>query len=152
VLDAFIASRRNHLYVVDGKASFLGAVNLHDVNDALRAGDPGTLTARDLARPRFEVTVPEEGLPRVLDRFASQECERLPVLADLESRARGDDLEAGHPSVYRSSLGAARAASRPPRPRRPQWTWRVAERLPATRGYHRHGSDLVFARHRRPRS
>ena len=26
------------------------------------------------------------GLPRVLERFAAQECERLPVLADLESR------------------------------------------------------------------
>jgi CBS domain-containing protein len=86
VLDAFVASRRNHLYVVDEKSRFLGAVNLHDVNEALRAGEPATLTARDVARRRFEVTVPEEGLPRVLDRFAAQECERLPVLGDLESR------------------------------------------------------------------
>jgi CBS domain-containing protein len=37
-------------------------------------------------RPRFEATVPEEGLPRVLERFAAQECERLPVLAGRESR------------------------------------------------------------------
>jgi len=72
--------------VVDEKSSFLGAVNLHDVNEALRAVEPGALAARDLVRPRFEVTVPEEGLPRVLDRFAAQECERLPVLADLDSR------------------------------------------------------------------
>ncbi len=87
LLDAFVASRRNHLYVVDEGGGFVGAVNLHDVNEALRAAEgPGTLAARDVMRPRFEVTVPEEGLPRVLDRFAAQECERLPVLADLESR------------------------------------------------------------------
>lgn len=87
LLDAFVASRRNHLYVVDEGGGFVGAVNLHDVNEALRAAEgPGTLAARDVMRPRFEVTVPEEGLPRVLDRFAAQECERLPVLGDLESR------------------------------------------------------------------
>ena len=117
VLDAFIASRRNHLYVVDGKASFLGAVNLHDVNDALRAGDPGTLTARDLARPRFEVTVPEEGLPRVLDRFASQECERLPVLADLESRRLvGTISKRDILSVYSLELVQRSAGRWPPPP------------------------------------
>jgi CIC family chloride channel protein len=87
LLDAFVASRRNHLYVVDERGGFVGAVNLHDVNETLRAGEgPGALAARDVMRPRFEVTVPEEGLPRVLERFAAQECERLPVLADLESR------------------------------------------------------------------
>jgi CIC family chloride channel protein len=87
VLDAFVASRRNHLYVVDAQGGFVGAVNLHDVNETLSAaGGPGTLAARDVVRPRFEVTVPEEGLPRVLERFAAQECERLPVLADLDSR------------------------------------------------------------------
>ena len=87
LLDRFMASRRNHLYVVDARGSFLGAVNLHDVNEALRtAGGAGALVARDAMRKRFEVTTPEEGLPRVLERFAAQECERLPVLRDLESR------------------------------------------------------------------
>jgi CIC family chloride channel protein len=87
VFDAFVASRRNHLYVVDERGGFVGAVNLHDVNEALRAGEgPGALAARDVMRPRFEATVPEEALPRVLERFAAQECERLPVLADRESR------------------------------------------------------------------
>jgi CIC family chloride channel protein len=87
LLDAFVASRRNHLYVVDGEGGFVGAVNLHDVNEALRAAeDPGAVTARDAVRPRFETTFPEETLPRVLERFAAQECERLPVLADARSR------------------------------------------------------------------
>ena len=87
LLDVFVASRRNHLYVVDERGGFVGAVNLHDVNEALRAaGGAGALVARDAMRARFEVTTPEEGLPRVLERFAAQECERLPVLRDLETR------------------------------------------------------------------
>ena len=36
LLDAFVASRRNHLYVVDERGGFVGAVNLHDVNEILR--------------------------------------------------------------------------------------------------------------------
>jgi CIC family chloride channel protein len=117
VLDAFVASRRNHLYVVDERGGFVGAVNLHDVNEALRAAEgAGTLAARDVVRPRFEVTVPEEGLPRVLDRFAAQESERLPVVRDLESRhlvgtiSKRDIL-----SVYSLELLQRSAARRPQR-------------------------------------
>jgi CIC family chloride channel protein len=86
LLDRFMAARRNHLYVVeDGR--FVGAVNLHDLNRELRAGGPLALHARDLAHRDFEMTVPDEALGRVLERFARQECERLPVVADRESRA-----------------------------------------------------------------
>jgi CIC family chloride channel protein len=86
VLDAFVAARRNHLYVVDGAGAFVGAVNLHDVNEALRGGNAAALRASDVMRARFETTTPEEGLPRVLERFAAQECERLPVVQDGSSR------------------------------------------------------------------
>lgn len=87
LLDAFVAARRNHLYVVEDEGRFRGAVNLHDVNRELRAaGGEAVLTARDLAETRFETTTPGETLLRVLDRFAAQECERLPVLADRRSR------------------------------------------------------------------
>jgi CIC family chloride channel protein len=87
LLDAFVASRRNHLYVVDAEGRFVGAANLYDVSEALRSAEsPGAMVARDVLLPRFEATVPEESLPRVLERFAAQECERLPVLADTESR------------------------------------------------------------------
>ena len=62
-------------------------MNLHDANEALRAAEtPVTVAARDVLRSRFQTTVPEEGLPRVLERFAAEECERLPVLADAGSR------------------------------------------------------------------
>jgi CIC family chloride channel protein len=87
LLDAFVVARRNHLYVVEDGERFRGAVNLHDVNRELRAAGGGTgLTAGDLARTRFETTTPGETLLRVLDRFAAEECERLPVLADRRSR------------------------------------------------------------------
>jgi CIC family chloride channel protein len=86
LLDRFVSARRNHLYVVDG-GRFLGAVNLHDLNHELRRGaSPRALRAADLAHRDFEATVPDERLERVLDRFARQECERLPVLLDRDSR------------------------------------------------------------------
>jgi CIC family chloride channel protein len=87
LLDAFVAARRNHLYVVGDGLRFLGAVNLHDVNRELLSAGPGAdLVARDLARTRFETTTPGESLLRVLDRFAAEEAERIPVLADKVSR------------------------------------------------------------------
>jgi len=121
VLDAFVASRRNHLYVADTGGRLLGVVNLHDANEALRAaGGPGALLARDVMRPRFEVTVPEEGLPRVLERFASQECERLPVLADLESRLiLGTISKRDILSVYSLELLQRSVGRRPSRPIEP---------------------------------
>jgi CIC family chloride channel protein len=87
LLDAFVRSRRNHLYVVGAAGEFRGAVNLHEVNEALRgASDPQRTLARDVLRPRFETTTPDESLPRVLERFAAQDSERLPVLAADGSR------------------------------------------------------------------
>jgi len=84
LLDRFVASRRNHLYVLDADLRFAGTVNLHEVAAALREG--GEQTAADLANPRFETTLPEEPLDHVLERFARQSSERLPVLADRRSR------------------------------------------------------------------
>jgi chloride channel protein, CIC family len=117
VLDVFVASRRNHLYVADERGAFLGAVNLHDVNEALRAADgTGALVARDAMRKRFEVTTPEEGLPRVLERFAAQECERLPVLRDLEGRQLlGTISKRDILSVYSLELLQRGAGRRAPR-------------------------------------
>jgi CBS domain-containing protein len=71
-------------------------------------------------RSRFEVTVPEEGLPRVLDRFAAQECERLPVLADLESRRLvGTISKRDILSVYSLELLQRNSGRRPSRPIEP---------------------------------
>ena len=87
LVDIFVRVRRNHLYVVDGDTRFLGAVNLHDLNSALRdLGHPDALTAGAIMQARFEAVFPDERIPATLARFERQECERLPVLADSRSR------------------------------------------------------------------
>jgi CIC family chloride channel protein len=87
LIDLLVGSRRNHAYVTDGSGRFLGAVSLHDaVRAAGEAGRSAGLRAADLLDPRFEATFPDEPLARVLERLARQSCERIPVLADRESR------------------------------------------------------------------
>ena len=87
LFDTFVGVRRNHLYVVDEEQRFIGAVNLHDLNAALKdEARPETLRAGDLARTRFAMTTPDEPVLGAMEKFERQECERLPVVADLESR------------------------------------------------------------------
>jgi CIC family chloride channel protein len=87
VLDTLVAARRNHAYVVDAQGGFVGAVNLHDVHRALREAQlREAVLARDVAVVRFEAALPDERLDQVLERFWRLEAERLPVLADLQSR------------------------------------------------------------------
>jgi CBS domain-containing protein len=70
-----------------------------------------------VVRARFEVTVPEESLPRVLERFAAQESERLPVVRDLASRRLvGTISKRDILSVYSLELLQRAAVRRPPRP------------------------------------
>jgi chloride channel protein, CIC family len=87
LLETFVSVRRNHLYVVDSAERFIGAVNLHDLNSALRdEGRPHAILAKDLARTRFETTTRDEPVLAAMEKFERQECERLPVLADEVSR------------------------------------------------------------------
>jgi CIC family chloride channel protein len=108
VLDTFVAARRNHLYVVDADGAFLGAVNLHDVNDALRPGPHAHAVrghrARGGAAARAR-SVRGRGV-----RAAAGP--RRPRLAP----AAGDDLEAGHPVgvLARAAPEERRALALPP--------------------------------------
>ncbi|MCZ6650149.1 MAG: chloride channel protein [Acidobacteria bacterium] len=87
VLDRFLEGRRNHLYVVDDDRRFLGAISLHDLKEALQEREEiSFIIAHDLMRPTFEVTTPGEDLARVMERLWAQDCERIPVVADGESR------------------------------------------------------------------
>jgi len=87
LIDRLLVARRNHAYVVDAGGRFLGAVSLHDaVRAAGEAGEPSAFSAADLLDPRFEATFPDEPLERVLERITRQSCERIPVLADRETR------------------------------------------------------------------
>jgi len=86
LLDRFIATRRNHLYVVGPDGRFEGVVSLHDANRALReVEDPSQFRATDFANSNFQTTVPWEHLDHVLDRFWVQEAEHLPVLGGRDS-------------------------------------------------------------------
>lgn len=87
VLDRFIATRRNHLYVVDEQSRFCGVISLADVSAALRASQaPQAIFAGDIMKAQFQTTTPGEHLDQVLERFWAEECERLPVLDNQESR------------------------------------------------------------------
>lgn len=87
LLDAFMAARRNHVYLVDAAGRFRGAVNFHEVVGALQSiGAAGTTTAQDLARTSFPVARLDEPLTDVLDRFDGLAAERLPVLENQETQ------------------------------------------------------------------
>jgi CIC family chloride channel protein len=87
VLDRFLEGRHNHLYVMDDDRRFLGAIGLHDLKEALQEREEiSFIIAHDLMRPTFEMTTPGEELARVMERLWAQDCERIPVVADGESR------------------------------------------------------------------
>ena len=87
LLDALVAARRNHVYLVDAEGRFAGAVNFHDVVGAMQAlGDPGTMTAQDLAHTHFPAARLDEPIAEVLSRFDAIAAERLPVLDGGDTR------------------------------------------------------------------
>lgn len=87
ILDKFLEGRHNHIYVADADQRFLGAIGLHDLKEALQEREEiSFIIAHDLMRPAFEVTTPGEELARVMERLWAQDCERIPVVADGESR------------------------------------------------------------------
>jgi CIC family chloride channel protein len=114
LLETFVRVRRNHLYVVDEGGRFLGAVNLHDLNAALRdEAHPERLTALGAMRARFEFLLPDDAIGSALEKFERQECERLPVVEDLTSkRLVGTISKRDILSAYARERLAASAARR----------------------------------------
>lgn len=81
VVDKFLATRRQRLFVVGGEEKLLGAVSLHDIKHALE--NPQGLTAvvaHDLMVPVGDVIQREERLHRATEIFAKSDFERLPVV------------------------------------------------------------------------
>jgi CIC family chloride channel protein len=81
VVDRFLNTRRQRLFVVDEKGVLLGAVSLHDIKHALE--DPGVLQAvlaHDLMLPVGETLVDSQRLPHAIDAFSRSDSERLPVI------------------------------------------------------------------------
>lgn len=89
VVEHFLATRRQRLFVVNEVGELLGAVSLHDIKHALE--DPGVLQAvlaHDLMVLPGETLSEEERLPRAIEAFAQSDSERLPVLG-IDGKYRG---------------------------------------------------------------
>ncbi len=81
LVEKFLATRRQRLFVVDSQQKLLGAVSLHDIKHALE--NPGILTAvvaHDLMVPVGDVIQQGERLHRATEIFAKSDFERLPVV------------------------------------------------------------------------
>lgn len=85
VVERFLGTRRQRLFVVDREQKFLGGVSLHDIKHAL--DDPESLSAvvaHDLMVPITTVIEPDMRLHEAVEAFARSSFERLPVV-DPES-------------------------------------------------------------------
>jgi CIC family chloride channel protein len=81
VVDKFLATRRQRLFVVGTDGRLLGAVSLHDIKHALE--HPELLTAvvaHDLMLPVDRSILKDERLHRATEYFAHSDFERLPVV------------------------------------------------------------------------
>lgn len=88
VVDRFLATRRQRLYVVDD-GKLLGSISLHDIKHTLRESEtPAVALAHDLMVPIDTVLKTTERLHRAAELFARSDYERLPVV-DAEGRFRG---------------------------------------------------------------
>ncbi|HBL27919.1 MAG TPA: chloride channel protein [Acidobacteria bacterium] len=81
LVERFLSTRRQRLFVVDAGRHLLGAVSLHDIKHALE--NPEGLTAvvaHDLMIPAGDVIRQDERLHRATEIFARSDFERLPVV------------------------------------------------------------------------
>jgi CIC family chloride channel protein len=89
VVDKFLSTNRERLFVVGEDGRLQGVVSLHDIKHMLE--NPDTLTAvvaHDLMLPVEEMIRSDERLHRATESFAKSEYERLPVV-DAEGRFLG---------------------------------------------------------------
>jgi chloride channel protein, CIC family len=88
VVETFLATPRQRLFVVDAAGRLVGAISLHDIKHALE--DPETLpavVAHDLMTQADSLSH-EARLYRAIDAFARSDYERLPVI-DAEGKLVG---------------------------------------------------------------
>lgn len=87
IMEAFLRHRFNYLYVVDDDHAFVGAIPLHEIKTMLDDADAlEVVIAHDLVETDFEFATPDDTLAATMERFWTQNSERLPVLADARSR------------------------------------------------------------------
>ncbi|HEV8579448.1 MAG TPA: chloride channel protein [Thermoanaerobaculia bacterium] len=81
LVEKFLSTRRQRLFVVGADGKLLGAVSLHDIKHAL--DHPQTLTAvvaHDLMLPVERTIHKDERMHRATELFAHSDFERLPVV------------------------------------------------------------------------
>jgi CIC family chloride channel protein len=81
VVDRFLNTRRQRLFVVDEENRLRGAVSLHDIKHTL-AKPEQPATARDLMVPVPRALRETDRLHRAAEAFAQQDFERLPVVGE----------------------------------------------------------------------
>ncbi|MGH7337896.1 MAG: chloride channel protein, partial [Myxococcota bacterium] len=83
LVDRFLATRRQRLFVIDAENRLLGSVSLHDIKHALVDVESlGHVLAHDLMVPVPVTLRLDDRLHRAAELFARAEFERLPVLDD----------------------------------------------------------------------
>ena len=122
VVEKFLSTRRQRLFVVDGEGRLKGAVSLHDIKHALeQPRDAHRVVALDLMVPVDRTVLPDERLHRATEFFAHSDFERLPVV-DADGKFLGvlakRDLLAvyaqevlGRPALLATFVSASRRAA-----------------------------------------
>lgn len=81
VVDRFLGSRRQRLFVVDEDGRLLGALSLHDIKHALESPEQAAaVVAHDLMVPVPLVHLASDRLHQLAATFARSDFERVPVL------------------------------------------------------------------------
>lgn len=87
VVERFVNSRYNNLYVVDDAQHFLGAIPLFSLKEMLSQSESlKSVVAVDLLVENFDVVTPDQQLADTMEIFWHQNSERLPVVSDTKSR------------------------------------------------------------------
>jgi CIC family chloride channel protein len=83
VVDTFLSTRRERLFVVSDDRRLLGAISLHDIKHVLEHPESlGAVVAYDLMLPVDNPIGKSERLHRATECFAQSDFERLPVTDD----------------------------------------------------------------------
>jgi CIC family chloride channel protein len=86
MVDAFMKTRALHLYIGTDDGRLLGVVELHDLQQAMRAGDlSGLVVANDVMRD-IPVVLPGDSLASVNEKLWIRDFGHLPVVDSKESR------------------------------------------------------------------
>lgn len=81
VVDAFFATHRQRLFVVDDERRLIGAVSLHDIKHVLEQTESLTaILAHDLMVPVDRILLEDERLHQASEVLARSDFERLPVV------------------------------------------------------------------------